>query len=468
MSTAQNMNEIASFLEAARQGEQTDAAPFVDFTKKFEAIVLWGAGNLGTALGEKLLALGVNVNVYWDIQSEQIKKRNGLDVLPLFSGNFTPQNTLVITCIGNATLRINTNLFDTLKKNNWLNFIDGLDLLYALICPLSNERPLNPGVCTNFNDICSLCACERLQNIVLTKAARSKNIPPEDVFFIERVHFIVNNICNLKCAHCCVYINTYTKERKQNVDFLQIQQDMRIFMQAIDAFGFAVLLGGETFLHKEIDKIISYLLSYNKFGVLVINTNGVAKIKATAINKMKDPRVNLSFSNYLHVLNEKQKNTYFENIEIAEQSGVNIGRLNPMPLWNLSPTLEHKNYTREQMRKKKFSCNNCNFLYVFDGKVFPCTIAYSLFDLGVADYRTDYAVLDPYKTITEIQKNIRKLRNRSYYQSCGHCGNCGFECDFTSEVAKQGFDPRYALPIHKKQQEKPFQLLLKIRKGYRK
>jgi MoaA/NifB/PqqE/SkfB family radical SAM enzyme len=454
-----NMNEIAPFLEAARQGENTDDAQFVAFAKKFDAVVLWGAGNLGTALGKKLIELGINVNIYWDIQSELIGKRNGLDVRPLYSGNFIPQNTLVIVCIGNATLRINKNLVGQLKENNWSNFIDGLYLLYALICPLSNERPLNPGVCTNFNDICSLCSCERLQNIVRTKTAQRKNIQRKNVFFIERVHFIVNNICNLKCTHCCVYINSYAKERKQNVSFSQIQQDMKIFMEAIDSFGSAILLGGETFLHKNIDRIISEMLSYDKFGVLVINTNGIAKIGNSAMNAMRDQRVNLSFSNYLHVLNEKQKNIYHKNIEIAKHSGVNIGRLNPMPLWNLSPTLENKQLTRKKMQEKKLYCNNKDFLYVYDGKVFPCTIAYSLFDLGVANYETDYAMLTPHKPISEIQENIHRLKNRSYYQSCGHCGNFGFECSFTNEVAKQGFDSRYAFPIHKKLHEKQFLLL---------
>jgi hypothetical protein len=440
------MAGIADFLQAARNGDEVDASVFVNFTRRFEAIVLWGAGNLGTAVGKRLLELDIRISAYWDMRAEQIVKQNAVDVLPLFSGDFIPENTLVIVCIGNAPLRINNkNLVKPLSENGW-HFMDGMDLLYALICPLSSRRPLNARYCTNFGDICSLCECARLHNIVLTDTARKRKVSTKDIFFIERVHFIVNNLCNLKCTHCCVYINSIPRERKQNIDFQQIQQDISLCMQSVDAFGSAILLGGEPFLHKDIDRIIVKILSYDKFGILLINTNGIPRMSQKQFDAMKDPRVNLSFSNYLHVLDEKKSAAYLENCKNAADAGVNIGRLARMPVWNLSPTLENFHYDAEQMIRIKSACNNRDFLYVYDGKIFPCTTSYSIFDLGIADYKTDYILLDPEDSPEENRNKIINLRNRPYYHACSHCSSNSGLTRFTPEVAKQGFDPRYPSP----------------------
>ncbi|MBI5579459.1 MAG: radical SAM protein, partial [Deltaproteobacteria bacterium] len=422
-------------------GERLDPQIIVRFTRNFDSVVIWGAGNLGTAVGSKLLELGVPVSCYWDIQAEIIKTCNGLGVTPPFTGYLRKETTLVLFCIGNVA--IGPNVFRQLAENGWKHVVHGNDLLQGLLCPLSNERPPDTKICNSL-DICSVCSCERLHNIVRANAARKLGISLGETLSFDRVHFIVNNICNLKCKHCFVYINSYPKEYKQNVSIGQILQDIDVVMRAVHSFGVVNIFGGEPFLHKDLDRIVSRVLSHDNMGAVIVNSNGTVRIENSQLASMADERVRLAFSNYLEVIDERKKALFFRNIETAKSSGVNTKYQNTLPTWNISSTLENKRDSIETTIQKKSACG-VRFLYVFDGRLFPCAFALSIHDLRVADYKTDYVLLDPNKSPEEIRDGIRELISRLHYRACGHCDAFGSPA-LTSQAAEQGFDSRYALP----------------------
>jgi organic radical activating enzyme len=432
---------IQPFLAGARFGEQLDPAVFVDFAKQYREVVIWGAGNLGTAVGKRLLNIGVNLTCYWDAQANKINVCNEVSVLTPFAGKFDKDATLVLFCIGNVA--VGPNIQRQLAENGWHHVIHGNDLLQGLLCPLANGTRPNTKMC-NRMDICSVCSCERLHNIVRTNVSRELGISPDDSLSFDRIHFITNNVCNLKCTHCFLYINSYPKQRKQNVSTRQILQDIDVTMRAIHSLGVVNVFGGEPFLHKDIDKIADRILAYKSFGAMILNTNGVANIKPSQFECLKDGRVRLAFSNYLEAMNEKQIATFFKNIEAARANGVNAKYQNTLPTWNTLSTLENKGDSVEVMVEKKDQCN-VRFLYVFDGKLFPCAFTLSIHDLDIANYATDYVVLNPDKSPVEIQDEIRNLISRTYYRACGHCESFGSPA-LTSSAAEQGFDKRYALP----------------------
>jgi sulfatase maturation enzyme AslB (radical SAM superfamily) len=338
---------------------------------------------------------------------------------------------------------VGPNIFRQLAENGWPHVVHGNDLLQALLCPLANDRPARAKVCNSF-DICSVCSCERLHNIVRADAARKQNLQADETLSFDRVHFITNNVCNLKCTHCFLYINSYLKERKQNVRTGQMLQDIDVVLRAVHAFGVVNIFGGEPFMHPDIDQLLVRVLSHDNFGAVIVNTNGVAHITAEQLASMRDDRIRLAFSNYLEVLDEKKKATFFGNIEAAQAAGINAKYQNTLPTWNVSSTLEDKYDSMETMMHKKDTCG-VRYLYVFDGKLFPCSFTLSIHDLGVADYATDYVVLDPHKSPQEMRDAIRQLLARPHYGACGHCEAFGSPA-LTGSAAEQGFNERYALP----------------------
>jgi len=102
-----------------------------------------------------------------------------------------------------------------------------------------------------------------------------------------------------------MFINSYPKALKQNVSTEQILQDIKLAMTAIHTLGVVNIFGGEPFLHKDLHKIVSGVLSHENFGSVILNTNGLIKMKQDHLDPLKDKRVRLAFSNYLEVTDEK-------------------------------------------------------------------------------------------------------------------------------------------------------------------
>ena len=436
-----NLIDIAKFIHGARNGDRQSPQALLAYCKQFATVIIWGAGNLGSAVGKKLIELGVHLDCYWDMQASSLGERNGIPVVAPFTEGPEREKALVLFCIGNVA--VGPNIYRQLGENGWHHVLHGNDLLQGLLCPLTNEKPPNTKICNSF-DICSVCSCERLHNIVRINAAREQNIPLDQALSFDRVHFIVNNVCNLKCTHCFLYINSYPKEYKQNVDTAQLLSDIDVVMNTISSFGVVNIFGGEPFMHKGIDQVVERVLSHRNFGSVIVNTNGVAKIKPEQLICMLDPRVRLAFSNYLEVLDQKKSAVFFKNIETARNLGIEAKYQNSLPTWNMSSTLEHKGDTEAVMTQKKSDCG-VRFLYVFDGKLFPCSFSLSVHDLGVADYPTDYVVLDPNKSPASLRAEIRALLERDHYQACGHCESFGSPA-LVAGAAEQGYSERYALP----------------------
>lgn len=434
---------LESFCNAANSGEQVDLNGFINFVNGYENVILWGAGNLGTAIGVKFIELGIKLTAYWDIRANQVGIKNGVQVMEPFSGSFNKNKSLVIFCIANVP--VGPNLYRQLFDNKWPNIIKGTDVLQGIICPLSKETELNTQICNQY-DMCTVCSCQRLDNIVKHKVMERERIPEDEILSFDRIHMIVNNFCNLKCTHCFLYMNSYPNERKKNVPLNRILKDIDAVFEAVHSFGVVNVFGGETFLHPEISKIVKKILEKKNFGSAVVSTNGTLRIKESQLEGFQDPRLRLAFSNYIGSLSEEQENLFKENIKFAISLGVNAKSQNELPNWNKSSTLDVKDANIEILKQKKSTCGVV-FLYVFDGKVFPCAFSLSIYDLGIADYKSDYVDISSAKSREDLRHNIREMVNRTHFSCCAHCGADG--SDLATKAGEQGFDERYKLPILK-------------------
>jgi len=157
------------------------------------------------------------------------------------------------------------------------------------------------------------------------------------------------------------------------------------------------------------------------------------------------------------VLDAKRSAIFFENIETARALGIQAKYQNSLPTWNMSSTLHDLGDSEKTMIEKKRACG-VRFLYVFDGKIFPCSFTLSIYDLGIADYPTDYAVLDAEKDPALIRAEIVEMLQRSHYRSRGHCEPC-FTPTLVAGAAEQGYSARYNLPDGTASARKVFPIL---------
>ncbi len=429
------MFSLEGFYKDAYGGNAVDINEFCGYLREFSDIVIWGAGNLGKAIEKKLREIGIEITLFWDAKYQDLKKCNEKPVIETYTGGFDKETTLVIFGIGNVP--VGPFLLHDMERKGWKNIIKGDAILQGIICPFSNGNQLDTSVCNKW-EICSVCACERLMNIVKSNIKKK-----EEPFVLDRVHFIINNFCNLKCTHCNRFMNTYPNEKKINLDAEIIREDIDKVMEALDAVGVIILFGGEPFLHPQLDSITEKILEKDNFGSLLINTNGIASVKEEQLRGLDDGRVRVAFSNYINAVTETQQKRFYENLEYMESKGINAKAQNEVPTWFMPTTLCDNHMSEEQMCINRNACD-FPYLFVYDHKIFPCTIALTLYDLGITDYETDYVDIQKAGSPDELQKQIKQMMARKYFRSCGHCDSEGG--GIINAAGEQGFSERYALP----------------------
>lgn len=440
------MFDLHLLYEDCHQGNPIDVQELINYLKNYQYIYLWGAGNLGNEIGKKLLEYGVPVTAYWDVRASSLQTLHGLKVIEPFQTEGTQENTVVIFCITSSF--VHDYCLTDLAKNGFVNVVRGDYLYEGLICPYNNTTQFL--ACRN-TKACDVYTCHKNETFHRRNLGVDK-LPPEQQLYFKNITFIINQKCSLKCKYCYSYTNAYSEDRRVNFSTEQILSDIDVLFDTIDGVKIIPLIGGETFLHPDVDRIIKKFLEKDNFGILNVTTNGICKIKEEHLAALQDRRIQVVFSNYKNSLSNRQCDLFEENVERVRLSGAQTIVLTETPQWTIPTTLWNKNYSLEVIKNKRAACRTpliCK--YAKNGKFFPCTVADSIYNIGIADYPNDYTLLDPALSREEIRANIHRLLNRSYFDSCRHCeGTCGTD-GITANAGKQGYFEvcKKTLPIQK-------------------
>ncbi|MRD73049.1 radical SAM protein [Rhodocyclus tenuis] len=436
------MFKLARFYDDAITGTTADIAGLVDYLKTFDALYIWGAGYLGDAVGAKLLEIGVPVTAYWDTRHESLASLHEIPVLPTFTSRASPERTGVVFCISSSFVM--EHCLSELKRHGFAHRIQG-DMLYAgLICPLDDQSTFK--TCRDAN-ACDVYTCRKNEYFHKRWLGVPENEPGPSLYF-KNITFVINQICTLKCKYCYSYTNAYPDESRKNFPLAQILSDIDKTFDAIDGVKIVPLIGGETFLHPDLSLIVKKFLEKSNFGILNVTTNGIVKIHDRQLEGLADSRIQVVFSNYKASLSAKEGDLFDRNVERVRANGAQVIVMNETPQWTVPTTLWDRNYPLETMKQKRRDCLNpliCK--YVKNGKFYPCTVADSIYNIGVADYPQDYVTLDADRSREALRGEIRTLLARSYFDSCRHCdGVCG-TTGVTALAGEQGHYEVVKLPM---------------------
>ena len=118
---------------------------------------------------------------------------------------------------------------------------------------------------------------------------------------IVETTFIISTRCTLRCRDCHNLIPWYHYSHKA-MDFPleEITEDLTHLLDCVDSLKVLVLIGGETFLHKNLPEILDFINIQKKIKKLVIVSNGTISPSDKIISSMQrlKNRVKVVFSNY--------------------------------------------------------------------------------------------------------------------------------------------------------------------------
>lgn len=420
--------DLEKYYERAWSGEVCGDTSIIEYIKNYKHVILWGASFQGSAIGKKLLELGVQIENYWDLRWEELKNVNQVEVIKPFTSE-DKENCLIIVCIGNRVIQ--KNLVRDMVQHGYNNVIFGDYLYMGLLCPLNKKTGIKASRCSATME-CRQIYCHRIAGIM---SEEYKNV--DNPIFLPSVTLVINQRCSLRCKYCTSYMNEYSKEERVDFSLEQICHDIDAFFGAVDFVGTITVMGGEPFMHRDISQIIEHLCKWKNFGLISIATSGTYPIKEEQLEGLYDERVNVSFSNYTPSITENQKNMFYKNIEVVKKAGVchTVGLFSPE--WIVPSTLKNKNYTDEEITRRKANCTHWH--QIKNGKVHPCDFANSLYSLHVADYPCDYVDLNQDISREELRSQLKMYIDRPFYESCRYHGFAEGEKRLTAKAAEQGY-----------------------------
>lgn len=417
--------DLERYYEETASGKKVDNGLLYEYIKSFSTVILWGASFQGQAIGKKLLDEGIHIENYWDIRADEIEECNGIEVIQPFISK-DAKATLVIICIGNRV--IFGGLKRELIEKGYSNIIEGDRLYMGILCPFTADTGVKARRCSQTME-CRQIYCHRLGNIVSTKYGSDDN-----PIHLTSVTLVINSRCSLGCKFCTSYMNEYPREKRTDIPYEQICNDIDAFFGAVDSVGTVTVMGGEPFMHPQLSQIIEKLCTKKNFGLISIATSGTWPIKEEQLAGLHDERVNVSFSNYTESITENQKEWFYKNIETVKKSGVcyTVGLFSPE--WIIPSTLYRLDMTEKEMTERRQRCTHWDQLK--NGKLHPCDFATALYSLEIADYHSDYVELDASIPSDVMKEKIRAYLEKPFYQSCGHhAASAGM----TAKAAEQGY-----------------------------
>ncbi len=242
---------------------------------------------------------------------------------------------------------------------------------------------------------------------------------------VFHVDMTITTKCTLNCKHCNLFI-PYHKEHI-HFPFEEMKQNIDLFFERIDFVTYFGLIGGETFLHPDLEKIIRYLgENYRrKIGRITVVTNGTVTPTESLLKTIKKYEMYLSISDYTKVVPYERKMEQL--IEKAKEYGIDYYR-NASIIWTDFGFPENPlKRTVEQLEEHLRRCRpNWNALH--DGKFYYCNVSWCAEQSGHFTLQPkDYIELED--IAPENKAGCRKIveLSRGTSSFCKICGGCGVD-----------------------------------------
>lgn len=436
------MKKDYDFYRAAECGEAVNKQECLDQIKKYRRIIIWGAGNLGAALGKSLVGYGIRIEAFWDTRYAEIKECMGIPVIEPLKEIGDKEELLVIFSITNAF--IIPELYRKLSSEN-IQYMEGVYVYQALLCPISIEH-FDIQECYKRKE-CNVATCKRQSNTIYRLYHEKEKL------FVNTLDVYLTQKCSLGCKYCYIYTNSYPADKKIHFDTEQILRDIDTICDASSYIKRMVPFGGEPFLHPDIAIIIKKMASKKNVGVIDLISNGIFSKSDEELKQLNHENVKINISNYNHALPEKLIRIREENILRLQNLGLNVVVHNDTPQWRKPGLLKKNNLSRDELVQKKRNCGNfCNIgtsekdstesLIIKDGRLFTCQYCDTIYHLGLADNVEDSISLSEEITSIELAKRIKALINRDCYMACQFCNP---DRGIAEAAGEQGMDDAYKI-----------------------
>lgn len=285
-----------------------------------------------------------------------------------------------------------------------LNFLESIDCEYIYDISYLLEQELNPGELSN-----------RAKEMYDARENYFRAAKGTDLTIIH-LGFCVSERCSLKCRDCSFLMQYY--EHPQNIDLLYYKDALDRFIDAVDFISEFRIYGGEPFMNPDVYKLIEWYRDCDKINTLSLYTNGTIIPSKQTLEYMKDKKVKVHISDYVHNIDKVNK-----LVRVLQKENISYF-IRKYDVWQQAGDLAYKNHSEERVEEIYAKCFATNCYSFLKGKFYVCPRAAHAVNLGaMEEVETDMVDFnDISKGKEELQEELRILMHkRKYIEACKYC-----------------------------------------------
>ncbi|MGB7605790.1 MAG: radical SAM protein [Lutisporaceae bacterium] len=376
-----------------------------DINTSQRPVVLFGAATAGVLAQSVLNYMKVDIKCFGDNN----EKKQGIlfSGLPVFSAkeikNKYP-DAIVFVCI--ASKDISQKIFSQLQELEYgsimaIDTLAHMFLKYKLFKKISSEDAVE---------------------IMAIISQIFYNNERKDTFIINAVELSVTEKCNLRCKDCANGMQYYKSPNHYKGEIM-IDSFKRV-AEVVDIVELVRIMGGESFLHPQLNYILDELSKIENLNQIEIITNGTILPDYKTIEAISKANAVLYVSNYgeISVKKEQIKRICDENnICCVFDSKING--------WDDFGTFDNRGRTAEEntiIFQQCIACKNYNTLR--NGMYYHCPRSAHGANLGAIAYNTGDCIdiLDPSKSTEQLRNKLKEfIYNTKCITACDFCNSTG-------------------------------------------
>lgn len=361
---------------------------------KDASVIIWGSGFLGRDLLHKCIDKGIRPVAFVDnnkkLQGTYIEGIPVLSFPALFSLQNLSQARLLVT------VRDVNSILEQIGKSLPCENILFLDDLYNL-----DEIP----------NTWSFLERHKLEAGWYYHASRHT-----DRILLRTVDFVITERCSLRCRECSNLMQYY--QHPQNYALETLKKDFQRLLWAVDEIYEVRLIGGEPFMHPQMQEFLTFLNGERQVHRVCIYTNGTILPADDVLRTIvQGGKTWLSVSDYGDLSRNLKE-------LLAKLDSYGIGyEHKPVDYWTRCASFERHRRSEQENRRVFYECCAKDLLTFQGGRLYPCPFSANATQLhAIPDFTGDYIDFREDRSREEFRYDMEKMREESeFYQACDYC-----------------------------------------------
>lgn len=230
----------------------------------------------------------------------------------------------------------------------------------------------------------------------------------QQIVILPRIVVVISTRCTLKCKYCGEFIPYFNQKQDLRTEY--VLKDLEQLFNQMEYICTLEFIGGEPFLHNDLDIFLKKVNQYNsRIGKVEITTNATVPIPDKLLTILKNQKIEILISHY-KVNSRKVR----ELKEILKRERINYRSLDAK-YWTDSGKIHFNGKSRKSTYEMFMHCyasRDCRTLY--KGKFLLCSRGPYMLEQG---YHPN--CLDIY--INNLCSNLYTFYLQSGYATCKYC-----------------------------------------------